>query len=59
MTNFNDEKYLQETRLCFAVTVLLMNALVLSVLCGTAWFLYSLVTQSNSLLFLVGAFPQN
>jgi hypothetical protein len=55
----DDKKTMRETDFCFALALLLTNVLILTALCGTAWLLYWLVTQSNMLFSFGNAFPQN
>jgi len=44
----NNEKLQKETDIAFALATFLLNVLILLVLCGGAWMLHSLTTQSNS-----------
>jgi len=44
----NNKKFQKETDIAFAVASFLLNALILVVLCGSAWMLHSLIAQPNS-----------
>ena len=44
----NNVKSQKETDIAFAITLFLLNVLILVVLCGSAWMLHSLIAQSNS-----------
>lgn len=45
----NKEILQKETDAAFAFAAFLLNVLILLVLCGSVWILYSLSTQSNPL----------
>ncbi len=47
MKNFNNEKPMQETELCFAVTLAMLNFLIFAVMIAIGWLFYWLTTQSN------------
>ncbi len=44
----NNEKSQKETDVAFAIASFLLNALILVILCGSAWMLHSLIAQPNS-----------
>ena len=44
----NNEKSQKETDVAFAIASFLLNALILVILCGSAWMLHSFIIQPNS-----------
>ncbi len=44
----NNETLQKETNAAFAIASFLLNVLILLVLCGSAWMLYSFIIQPNS-----------
>ena len=44
----NNEKSQKETDVAFAIASFLLNALILVILCGSAWMFHSLIAQPNS-----------
>jgi hypothetical protein len=47
MKTYNNEKPVQETELCFFLTLAMLNFLIFGVMSTIGWLFYWLVTRSN------------
>jgi hypothetical protein len=54
--NKTNENILQETNICFALTVLLLNLSILSALFGVTWLVYFLFENVGTLAMFVRDF---